>query len=409
MINKQDETLIANPTLLQSDGNVSEKSSVLLSVNQLISDGIKKTVDKQTGKVNLFGLNKKELDEFLNVLGEKPYRTIQLMKWIYHRGIVDFDLMSDISKVTREKLKAVASLDLPKIVLDQPSVDGTQKWLIQLDSGNCIEMVYIPEDDRGTLCVSSQIGCALECTFCSTAQQGFNRNLTTAEMVGQLMLAKKMLGEYALSDRTATDRIVTNVVLMGMGEPLLNFNNVVKFVEIMQNDFGFGLSKRRITLSTSGIVPAIYKLKEVSDVSLAISLHAPYDMLRDVLVPINKKYPIAQLLEACRAYLVGTPHRKITWEYVMLEGINDKDEDAHALAVLIKDIPGKVNLIPFNPFPDTRYKRSSNNRINSFRQILMKYDLVTVTRKTRGEDIDAACGQLAGKVNDKSNRNNKLH
>lgn len=409
MINKDNTALIASSSLPKLDESAAESNNMHSNVNHLLFDKSMASVNKQNGKINLFGLNRKELDTFLQTLGEKPYRTIQLMKWIYHRGVIDFDLMSDISKVTREKLKAIANFDLPKIILDQPSTDGTHKWLIQMDSGNCIEMVYIPEDDRGTLCVSSQIGCALECTFCSTAQQGFNRNLTTAEMVGQLMLAKKMLGEYALFDRTATDRVITNVVLMGMGEPLLNYNNVVKFLDIMQDDFGFGLSKRRITLSTSGIVPAIYKLKEVSDVSLAISLHAPYDMLRDVLVPINKKYPIAQLLEACRAYLEGTPHRKITWEYVMLEGVNDKDEDAHALAVLIKDIPGKVNLIPFNPFPAAQYKRSSNNRINSFRQILMKYDLVTVTRKTRGDDIDAACGQLAGKVNDKSKRNNKLY
>ncbi|MBS7816591.1 23S rRNA (adenine(2503)-C(2))-methyltransferase [Wohlfahrtiimonas chitiniclastica] len=354
---------------------------------------------------NLYGLTYPAMLELCEEIGEKPYRAMQIMKWVYHKGASSIDDMTDISKKTREKLKSRLVLELPKVLLDKPSNDGTHKWLIQLESGNAIEMVFIPEDDRGTLCVSSQVGCALECSFCSTARQGFNRNLSTAEIVGQVMLAKRLLGEYEGDVQQSQNRRVTNVVLMGMGEPLLNFTNVTQAIDIMLNDYGFGLSKRRVTLSTSGVVPALYRLKEVSDVSLAISLHAPYDTLRNELVPINKKYPLAELLEACKAYITeSSAYRKITWEYVMLKDVNDREEDAFALAKLIKDIPGKVNLIPFNPFPNSGYECSSMNRINRFREILQRQGVVTTVRKTRGEDIDAACGQLAGRVNDRTKR-----
>ncbi len=367
-------------------------------------------VEETVGKINLLGLTESALTAFCIDMGEKKYRAQQILKWIYHRGVTDFELMTDISKATRLKLAEKACIRLPRILVDQPSKDGTHKWLLQLDSGNSIEMVFIPEDDRGTLCISSQIGCALACTFCSTAQQGFNRNLTAAEIIGQVLLAKKILNEYSNEHQLASDRIVTNVVFMGMGEPLLNFNAVVDAIHILLSDTGFGLSKRRVTLSTSGIVPALYRLKEVTDVALAISLHAPTDALRDVLVPINKKYPIAQLLEACRAYLAASPQRsKITWEYVMLAGINDSDAHAHALGKLIRDIPGKVNLIPFNPFPQTHYQRSSKATIERFQKILIEhYEIITITRRTRGDDIDAACGQLAGKVLDKTKRKQQL-
>lgn len=353
----------------------------------------------EVAKTNLLDLDRKGLESFFMALGEKPYRAQQLMKWMYHQGVADFDAMTDVSKKLRERLKQIAEIRAPEVVLDQPSADGTHKWLIRLDSGNCIETVFIPETDRGTLCVSSQIGCALDCTFCATARQGFNRNLSVAEIIGQLWVARQQLGKEINGRRS-----ITNVVLMGMGEPLLNFANVVPAMNIMQDDFGFGLSKRRVTLSTSGVVPALYKLREVSDVSLAVSLHAPNDELRNRLVPINRKYPIAELLDACRAYIADLPHRRITWEYVMLDGVNDSEEHAHQLARLIRSIPSKVNLIPFNPFPDVQYQRSSPAAIERFRDILMRYDLTVVTRKTRGDDIDAACGQLAGRVQDRSRR-----
>lgn len=359
---------------------------------------------EDSSKVNLYGLTFEGLKDFCTSIGEKPYRAEQIMKWLYHKGIESIDEMTDISKKTREKLKERTELRLPKVVEEQPSKDGTKKWLIKLDSGNGIEMVYIPEEGRGTLCVSSQIGCALDCSFCSTGKQGFNRNLSVEEIVGQVVVVKKLLGDYSDEMVYNTPRKVTNIVFMGMGEPLLNYRNVVDALKIMLHDFGFGFSKRRVTVSTSGIVPALYRLKEDIDVALAVSLHAPYNTLRDELVPINEKYPIEELLEACRAYLSLSPRKKVTWEYVMLDGVNDGIEDAHALARLIKDIPGKVNLIPFNPFPETDYKTSPEAQINRFRDVLVSYGIVVVTRKTRGEDIDAACGQLAGKVKDRTRR-----
>jgi len=285
---------------------------------------------------------------------------------------------------------------LPEAVFDQRSADGTRKWLLRLDGGNAIEVVFIPEPNRGTLCVSSQVGCALECSFCSTATQGFNRNLSVAEIIGQLRFATAVLAEEGLS--------VTNVVFMGMGEPLLNFNNVVAASNLMTDDDAYGLSKRRVTISTSGVVPALYRLAEATDVSLAVSLHAPEDALRDELVPINKKYPIAELLPACSNYIAGKPHRRITWEYVMLDGVNDHETHAHQLAKLLNGIPSKINLIPFNPFPGSDYRRSKPERIQRFARILQEAGYVTTTRKTRGDDIDGACGQLVGKVQDRTKR-----
>lgn len=350
-------------------------------------------------KTNLLDLDRPGLDAFFQTLGEKPFRAEQVMKWIYHEGVTDFAAMTNLSKALRLRLTETADIRPPEVVLDQASQDGSHKWLIRLDGGNCIETVFIPEPDRGTLCVSSQIGCALDCTFCATAQQGFNRNLSVAEIIGQVWQAHHLLG-----GGRAGNRRITNVVMMGMGEPLLNFNNVVKAMNLMQDDLGFGLSKRRVTLSTSGVVPALYRLREVSDVSLAVSLHAPDDELRNQLVPLNRKYPIAELLAACRHYIANKPARRITWEYVMLDGINDHEHHARALVDLLRDMPSKINLIPFNPFPGTAYRRSSQTAINRFREILMAHDLVTVTRKTRGIDIDAACGQLAGQVQDRTRR-----
>lgn len=346
-------------------------------------------------RINLLDLSRHELEIFFAELGEKPFRASQLMKWIYHEGRVDFDAMSNLSKSLRERLGQVAEIRPPEVVMTQSSRDGSHKWLLRVDSGNCIETVFIPEVGRGTLCVSSQIGCALNCSFCATAQQGFNRNLRVAEIIGQVWQASRLLGRA---------KSITNVVLMGMGEPLLNFDNVVKAMDLMQDDWAFGLSKRRVTLSTAGVVPAIYRLREVSDVSLAVSLHATNDELRSELVPLNRKYPIAQLLEACRHYISGKAHRRITWEYVMLAGVNDSEGDARNLVSLLKGIPSKINLIPFNAFPNTSYCRSSPAAIERFRAILMAHDLTVITRKTRGDDIAAACGQLAGRVVDRGRR-----
>jgi 23S rRNA (adenine2503-C2)-methyltransferase len=346
-----------------------------------------------TPKVNLLDLDRRDLEGFFAEMGEKAFRATQIMKWIYHEGVTDFAAMTNLSKALRERLAERAEIRPPAVALDQASRDGSHKWLIRLDSGNCIETVFIPEPDRGTLCISSQIGCPLDCSFCATAQQGFNRNLGVAEIVGQVWQASRLLG-----DRRNGGRLITNIVLMGMGEPLLNFANVVKATDLMQDDLGFGISKRRVTLSTAGVVPALYRLKDVSEVSLAVSLHAPDDELRNQLVPLNRKYPIAELLAACRHYIADKPHRRITWEYVLLDGVNDSEKQARALAALIQDIPSKVNLIPFNPFPGTRHRRSGPAAIARFQAVLMAHDLTVVTRRTRGDDIAAACGQLAGQV-----------
>ena len=352
---------------------------------------------------NLLNLDQQGLKDFFASIGEKPFRATQLMKWIYQYGVDDFAQMTNLAKSLRENLVSHCEIVAPQISETQASSDGTIKWLMRLPDGNGIETVFIPEDDRGTLCISSQVGCILNCKFCSTAQQGFNRNLSTAEIIGQVWRANK---ELACIPRN--ERKITNVVLMGMGEPLLNFDNVVRAMNLMMDDHAYGLSHRRVTLSTSGVVPEIYHLKEVAGVSLAISLHAVTDKLRNELVPINKKYPIVELLQACREYVKGGPRRKITFEYVMLDGVNDSDDDARMLVRLLSHVPSKVNLIPFNPFPNTPYQCSKPKRIAAFRDILMQAGLVTTTRKTRGDDIDAACGQLAGEVQDRTRRQQRI-
>ncbi len=333
------------------------------------------------------------MEAYFADIGEKPFRAAQVLKWIYQHGIIDFSEMTTLSKALREKLSNIARIELPKIISEQISEDGTRKWLIQLDTNNSIETVFIPEKGRGTLCVSSQVGCALDCSFCSTGKQGFNRNLSTGEIIGQLWIASQALGDYKDKNRT-----ISNIVMMGMGEPMLNFDNVVSAMNLMMEDHAYGLSRRRVTLSTSGLVPAIDKLAETSDVSLAISLHATNDELRNKLVPINKSYPIAELMEACKRYAKIRAVDTITFEYVMLDGINDSEAEARMLVKLMNGIPAKINLIPFNPFPGTDYKCSSTGAIDRFRDILIKGGIFTITRKTRGEDIDAACGQLVGKV-----------
>mgnify|MGYP001814022606 FL=1 len=352
-------------------------------------------------KPNLLDLDRKGLEGFFLARGEKVFRASQIMKWIYERGVTDFADMTNLSKDLRSGLRDSASIRLPDVVADQVSADGSRKWLLRFADGNCIETVFIPEADRGTLCVSSQVGCMLNCSFCSTAQQGFNRNLTTGEIIAQVWVAAKALGS-----RADSNRVISNVVMMGMGEPLLNYDHVVRAMQIMQDDFGFGLSKRRITLSTAGIVPAIRQLREDCDVSLAVSLHAPNDALRDELVPLNRKYPIRELLAACRDY-VGEGRRRVTFEYVMLDGINDSDTHARELIRILETVPAKVNLIPFNPFPETRYRRSPAARVDRFFELLNRAGIVTINRKTRGDDIDAACGQLAGDFMDRTTRRSK--
>lgn len=344
--------------------------------------------------VNFFNLNQPAMRDFFTGMDEKPYRAAQVMKWMYHNGIVDLDRMTNLSRELRSRLSTNIDFNLPLIESEQTSSDGTIKWLMRIDSLNCIETVFIPEPDRGTLCISSQAGCALDCSFCATGKQGFNRNLTTAEIIGQLWLANQQLGYYRNNNR----RIITNVVMMGMGEPLLNFDRVVEAIDLMTDDLGFNLARKRVTLSTSGVVPGIYKLAELSSISLAISLHAPNDELRDVLVPINRKYPISDLLTACKHYSQANNGEPITFEYVMLKDINDSRNHARQLSRILRGIPAKINLIPFNPFSGSDYTRSPMATINTFRDILVDAGFITVTRKTRGDDIDAACGQLVGDV-----------
>jgi 23S rRNA (adenine2503-C2)-methyltransferase len=352
--------------------------------------------------INLLDLDRDGLVAWFVGRGDKPFRATQVMKWIYGQGVTDFENMTNISKTLRADLAVSAAIRLPEVASDDLSDDGTRKWLFRLADGNCIESVFIPEDERSTLCISSQVGCMLNCTFCSTARQGFNRNLETSEIIGQVLMASRLLG------RTADGpRLISNVVLMGMGEPLLNYDNVVRAMRIMLDDFGFGLSRRRITLSTAGMVPAIRQLREDCDVSLAVSLHAPIDELRNELVPLNKKYPISELLAACRDY-AGEGRRRVTFEYVMLAGVNDSDKHACQLARCLKGVPAKINLIPFNPFPSTHYQRSSVDRINRFFELLNRAGIVTITRKTRGDDINAACGQLAGRFHDRTHRRERL-
>lgn len=356
-------------------------------------------------KPNLLGMTLPEMTVFFAEMGEKPFRAKQVFRWIHNGGVDNFDAMTDLAKSLREKLPQVAVIQAPTLMTEQASKDGTRKWLLDVGTGNGIEVVFIPEADRGTLCVSSQVGCALDCTFCSTGKQGFNRNLTTADIIGQLWWANKAMGRDPKGER-----IVSNVVMMGMGEPLANFDNVTNAMDIMLDDHAYGLSRRRVTLSTSGVVPNLKRLKERCPVALAVSLHAPNDALRDVLVPINQKYPLAELLATIEDYLQAAPRDFVTFEYVMLDGVNDSVQHAYELVKLVVGIECKFNLIPWNPFPDAPYARSSNNAIHRFRNILQGAGLIVTVRKTRGDDIDAACGQLAGRVVDKSQRTqqNKL-
>lgn len=359
--------------------------------------------------INILELNTKELTKFIEKFGAKPYSARQILKWVYKFGQNDFNLMTDLAKSFRENLNHSAKVEVPTIQLDHLSFDGTRKWLFDVGTQNGIETVFIPEENRGTLCISSQVGCALECTFCSTGRQGFNRNLTSAEIIGQLWLANNKLREQENYKSLKNDeRIITNVVMMGMGEPLTNYKHVVHALEMMLDDTVYGLSRRKVTLSTSGLVPAIDKLSLDCPVSLAISLHAPNDQLRNEIVPVNKKYPLDKLMASCSRYIERAPRDFVTFEYVMLEGINDSDEQAKELIKLIKDVPSKINLIPFNPFPKSGYKCSKKVVIKSFQKILMDAGIITTIRKTRGDDIDAACGQLVGQVKDKTKRTQRL-
>ena len=353
-------------------------------------------------KTNLLGLSASRIGDFLESLGEKRFRGTQILKWVHQQGVTDINEMTNISKGLRESLSEVAEVTLPEVVSVQDSVDGTRKWLIRMDGGSCIEMVYIPERDRGTLCVSSQIGCALDCSFCATGKQGFARDLTAGEIIGQLWIAAESFNQFDLK----APRLVTNVVMMGMGEPLMNFDNVVDAMNLMLDDNAYGLSKRRVTLSTAGMVPELDKLGDVSDVSLAISLHAPNDELRNELVPINRKYPLQTFIDSAKRYLDKMPdnRRKITVEYTLMDRVNDRDEHAKELSVLLRDLPCKINLIPFNPFPGSGYKTVTKVALGRFRDILHNDGYTVTVRTTRGDDIAAACGQLAGEVNDRTKR-----
>jgi 23S rRNA (adenine2503-C2)-methyltransferase len=350
-------------------------------------------------KTNLLELDANALEALFAAHGEKPFRARQVLRWIHQRGEADFARMSDIAKGLRERLQAVSTIEAPKVVGDHVAEDGTRKWLLKVDGANAVESVFIPEPNRGTLCVSTQAGCVLDCEFCSTGKQGFNRNLTTAEIIGQVWIAGRELGA-----RPGGARSITNVVMMGMGEPLLNLDHVIPALRLMLDDNAYGLSRRRVTVSTSGIVPGMGRLREECPVALAVSLHAPNDELRDRLVPVNRKYPIRELLAACRRYLERAPRDFITFEYVMLDGVNDSDADARELARIASRVSCKFNLIPFNPFPGSGLRRSAPERIRRFAEILQRAGTTVTTRKTRGGEIDAACGQLAGDVADRTRR-----
>jgi len=354
-------------------------------------------------KINLLDLDRAGMEAFFESIGEKRYRAHQVMKWMYHRLVDDFSQMTDLGKALRAKLEALAEIRAPQIGVSQRSADGTEKWVLKLADGNAIETVYIPEPTRGTLCVSSQVGCGLNCRFCSTATQGFNRNLSTAEIIGQVWVAAKALGNV-----THQVRRITNVVMMGMGEPLLNFDNVVRAMSLMRDDLGFGLANKRVTLSTAGLVPQIDALSAAADVSLAVSLHAPNDELRNRLVPLNRKYPIAELLAACQRYQAARPRSSITFEYTLMRGVNDQPEHARQLIKLLRKVPSKLNLIPFNPFPGTEFQRSGESEIRAFQKIILDAGLLATVRRTRGDDIDAACGQLVGKVLDRTRRSREF-
>ena len=356
-------------------------------------------------KTNLLGMTRQQLEQFFVDLGEKRFRAQQVMKWIHHRGVRDFEQMTDLGKALRERLSVIAEVIPPRIAEQQDSQDGTRKWAIAVDGGSLVEAVLIPEGDRATLCVSSQVGCSLDCSFCSTGKQGFQRDLTAAEIIGQVWLAIDSFDGW----QAGKGRAVTNVVMMGMGEPLLNFDNVVSAMSLMCDDLAYGISKRKVTLSTSGVVPALDRLAEVADVSLAVSLHAPNDALRDQIVPINRRYPIARLLASARAYLDAQSDRKrvVTIEYTLLAGVNDRVEQARELVELLRDYPCKINLIPFNDFPNSGYTRPSGNAVTRFWQVLTDAGFVVTVRTTRGDDIDAACGQLVGEVVDRTRRSER--
>ncbi len=353
--------------------------------------------------INLLDHDRKSLETFFIQMGEKTFRATQVIQWIHQKGVTDIDAMTNISLSLRKTLAESASIQFPEIIREQKSRDGTYKWLIKLDENdNSIETVFIPEENRGTLCISSQVGCPLDCLFCSTGKQGFNRNLSTAEIIAQVWLANDRLGSFKNGNRQ-----ITNVVMMGMGEPLLNFDNVLPALEIMKDDLGYNLARKRVTVSTAGLVPAINRLADATNVALAVSLHAGNDETRNEIVPINKKYPIKELLAACKRYAKIQGGDSITFEYVMLDGVNDSLSDAKQLAKILTDVPAKVNLIPFNPFPGAPYQCSREERINDFREVLMAKGIITITRKTRGNDIDAACGQLVGKVKARAKRQQK--
>lgn len=376
---------------------MTEVSSSTSSTNVEVAEG--------SAKMNLLGLPEAKLVAFFESIGEKKFRAIQVMKWIHQLGADNFDDMTNVSKDLRAKLKKIAEIRMPEVVQQFDSTDGTRKFLIRVSGNNVIETVYIPDGDRGTLCVSSQVGCSLDCSFCATGKQGFNRDLTAAEIIGQVWIAAKSFGQLQANG----PRSVTNVVMMGMGEPLLNFDNVVDSMNLMMHDNAYGISKRRVTLSTSGVVPQLDRLSQYTDACLAISLHAPNDELRNELVPINRKYPIAMLLDSAKRYIEAMPdtHRKITIEYTLIDQVNDRPHHARELAELLRDVPVKINLIPFNPFNLSNYKRVSNNALRKFQDILMEEGYITTVRTTRGDDIDAACGQLAGQVNDVTRRSER--
>jgi 23S rRNA (adenine2503-C2)-methyltransferase len=362
-------------------------------------------LDPQQARVNLMGLSRIQMEAFFLEMGEKKFRAHQVLKWIHHAGVTQIEDMSNLGKALREKLMAVAEVRPPEIARQQDSSDGTRKWAIRVEGGGLVEAVLIPSGTRATLCVSSQVGCSLDCSFCSTGKQGFQRDLSAAEIIGQVWLAIKSYDAFQAGDR----RVVTNVVMMGMGEPLLNFDNVVAAMDLMLEDMAYGLSKRRVTLSTSGVVPALDRLAKVSEVSLAVSLHAPNDELRNQLVPINRKYPIAVLLESCRNYMAAQSDKKrvVTIEYTLIEGVNDHREHALELADLLREIPCKINLIPFNTFAQSSYRRPSGNAVQRFWQVLVDAGYIVTVRTTRGDDIDAACGQLVGEVVDRTSRSGR--
>jgi len=357
---------------------------------------------------NLIGLSRANLRTLFAELGEKPFRAEQILKWIHQRGVLDLDAMTDISKTLRERLKESTVISLPRVVQDFPSEDGSRKWIIEVASGSRVEMVFIPEAGRGTLCVSSQAGCSLDCSFCATGKQGFNSNLTSAEIIGQLWWANQELGAFSGSESDGGGARVSNVVMMGMGEPLLNFDNVMEAINLMMDDCAYGLSKRKVTISTSGVVPAIERLKDFTDASLAISLHAPNDELRSKIMPINRRYPIAQLLASVRSYMESLPDRRVpVIEYTLIKGVNDHRQHARELAELLRTLPCKINLIPFNPFALSDYRRPSASAISNFRQILQQAGYTVTVRTTRADDIGAACGQLVGEVADLTRRHDR--